>query len=311
MMENAQTSRREFLVSGLLTTLAASCSSDKHPFTPDASENITPSGKMVKLLSVDGEVVEVDQAFLKPLPDMHFTPSESIREGVPGKKFVMVIDLARCGNARKCVEGCQKMHSVLPPTEWIKVKEMQNADITGPYWFPQPCYQCDNPPCTKVCPVDATFKRTDGIVTIDNERCIGCKFCMAACPYSSRSFNFGDPKEKAYYKEHSLEPHSCNTSNAGMEGTVSKCDFCPGSAEKGELPACVTSCPNGVIFFGDENEDTVSNGDTTMRLSEFLRDRAAYRQFEELGTKPRVYYLPPVNRNFPFQPDTVAHNVEG
>src|SRR6185437_7866663 len=80
-----------------------------------------------------------------------------------------------------------------PQRQWIKVLRMQDAEHTAPYFFPQPCYHCDNPPCTKVCPVDATFKRQDGIVLIDNERFIGCRFCMAACPYGARSFNWALP----------------------------------------------------------------------------------------------------------------------
>lgn len=266
------------------------------------------SGEKVKVLTADGRLLEVDAELVT-----HHAAEDAammnIREGVPGRKFVMVIDLARCGNERKCIEGCQKMHNVLPPVEWIKVHRMQDTPLTGPYWFPQPCYQCDNPPCTKVCPVDATFKRTDGIVGIDSTRCIGCKFCMAACPYSARSFNFGRPEQEQYDKTHELKDPCCDT-RASTVGTVAKCDFCPDHAAKGKLPSCVTECPNGVIFYGDELEDTVTNGEETFRLKELLKKRAAYRQFEELGTKPRVYYLPPVNRQFPFEEDTEKHNVK-
>ena len=84
-------------------------------------------------------------------------------------------------------------------------------------------------------------------------------------------------------------------------GTVGKCDFCPDMVRKGELPHCVSACPNGVFFFGDMNEDSVTNGAETFRFSELIKDKAGYRLMEDLGTKPRVYYLPPVNRNFPFE----------
>jgi len=221
-----------------------------------------------------------------------------------------VIDLARCGNERKCIEGCQKMHNILPPVEYIKVKRMQDTELTAPYWFPQPCYHCDNPPCTKVCPVDATFKRSDGIVAVDNDRCIGCKFCMAACPYSARTFNFGRPEQVEYDKNHGCEEEGCCHTKASTVGTVYKCDFCPGSAARGILPTCVTECPNGTLFFGDEYEDTVTNGEETFRLKELLKTRAAYRQFEELGAKPRVYYLPPDKRQFPFEEAKEAHNTK-
>ena len=106
--------------------------------------------------------------------------------------------------------------------------------------------------------------------------------------------------------------YSPETSCPAKMGTVSKCDFCPDMARKGELPHCVTACPNGVFYFGDENEDAVSNGDTTVKLSQLLKDKFGYRYMEDLGTKPRVYYLPPVNRLFPFEEeseseDTIEH----
>jgi molybdopterin-containing oxidoreductase family iron-sulfur binding subunit len=232
----------------------------------------------------------------------------------------MVIDLGRCANARKCIEGCQKMHHKRPPVEWIKVKHMQDAESLAPYWMPQPCFHCDNPPCTKVCPVDATFKRQDGIVLIDNERCIGCRFCMAACPYNARTFNWGegwgDAKDEVTSasccgtkKEGDCCEYSPEKSFPGKMGTVEKCDFCPDMAREGKLPDCVTACPNGTIFFGDANEDAVSNGEETVRLSELLKKRSGYRYLEDLGTEPRVYYLPPVNRKFPFEEDPEAHNT--
>ena len=310
--DNSGNSRRDFLttgLTGLLATAALAGCGGAADFIPK-DENVALTGEKVKLLSVNGEIIEVDKAYLRPVPDLPNTTKVDERKGIEGKKFVMVIDLARCKNARKCVEGCQKMHHVLPPVEYVKVKEMNNADLTAPYWFPTMCYQCDNPPCTKVCPVDATFKRTDGVVAIDSERCIGCKFCMAACPYSARIFNFGKPEQVAYDKEHNQDHDKCHATERSNVGTVSKCDFCPDSAAKGELPSCVTSCPNGVFYFGDEIEDTVSNGESVVRLSTLLRDNAAYRQFENFGTKPRVYYLPPVNRLFPFKEDPIEHNQE-
>ncbi|MBL0102315.1 MAG: 4Fe-4S dicluster domain-containing protein [Bacteroidetes bacterium] len=188
---------------------------------------------------------------------------------------------------------------------------MQDSELASPYWFPTMCYHCDNPPCTKVCPVDATFKRTDGVVAVDPERCIGCKFCMAACPYSARTFNFGRPEQTKFTEENkdSIPENYCKT-GYGPEGTVSKCDFCTDRSAQGLLPACVVECPNGAIFHGDELEDAVTNGEDTYRLKELLRSRAGYRQFEELGTKPRVYYLPPVKRQFPFEDATEKFNTE-
>lgn len=303
--EHRDNKRRDFLKLGLIAggaTLASGLGISCH------SNHTKETGKKVKVLTADGKLVEVDSSYVTHHAAEHGFSGSSIREGIADKKFVMVIDLARCGNERKCIEGCQKMHNILPPVEYIKVKRMQDAELSAPYWFPQPCYHCDNPPCTKVCPVDATFKRSDGIVAVDNNRCIGCKFCMAACPYSARSFNFGRPEQVEHDKKEPCVGDSCCHTKASVVGTVYKCDFCPDTLAKGKLPSCVTECPNGTIFFGDENEDIVTNGEETFRLKELLKNRAAYRQFEELGTKPRVYYLPADKRQFPFEEAKEIHN---
>ncbi len=309
--EPEKSNRRKFLKFGLLAG-GASLAAGVALRTDILGESQASPGKKVKVLLADGTLAEVDSTHLKRHPAENKLTEHQIREGIEGKKFVMVIDLSRCANARKCVEGCQKMHHKQPPTEWIKVRKMQEAENTAPYWMPQPCFHCDNPPCTKVCPVDATFKRQDGIVLIDNERCIGCRFCMAACPYNARSFNWGENWGEA--PKDSVNSDGCcdytpESSYPAKMGTVEKCDFCPDMARKGELPDCVTACPNGTIFFGDANEDVVSNGDETVRLSELLKKRAGYRFMEDLGTEPRVYYLPAVNRQFPFEDDPEVHNA--
>jgi molybdopterin-containing oxidoreductase family iron-sulfur binding subunit len=290
-------SRREFLFTGLLATMAvAGCSDKKNPFKPE--QEVALTGEKVKLLSVDGEIIEVDKAYLKPVPDVPKLSNAEERKGIPGKKFVMVIDLSRCKNLKKCQSACHHMHHIHPGQNWIKVYSMQDAEHTAPYWQPTTCMHCDEPPCVKVCPVDATFKRQDGIVLIDSNRCIGCRFCMAACPYSTRVFNW----EKPDLPEEIADQHySCETSMPQIKGTVGKCDFCPDMVRKGELPHCVSACPNGVFMFGDMNEDSVTNGAETFRFSDLIKDKSGYRLMEDLGTKPSVYYLPPVNRNFPYE----------
>ena len=301
--------RRKFLKYGLLTGgVSLVALALQNQFLNATTEE---TGEKVKVLMANGELVEVDSKQINHHPAESKLSSLQAREGIEGRKFVMVIDLSRCANARKCVEGCQEMHHKAPPVEWIKVKEMHDGGETSPYWMPQPCFHCDNPPCTKVCPVDATFKRKDGIVLIDNERCIGCRFCMAACPYNARTFNWGDDWGAApgdSTKTSDCCTYSPETSYPGKVGTVDKCDFCPDMAREGKLPDCVTSCPNGTIFFGDANEDAVTNGEETFRLSELLKNRAGYRYLEDLGTEPRVYYLPAADRQFPFEPDLEVHN---
>jgi molybdopterin-containing oxidoreductase family iron-sulfur binding subunit len=121
---------------------------------------------------------------------------------------------------------------------------------------------------------------------------------MAACPYSTRVFNWEEPKQPEYVKQ---MPYSVENGYPRKKGVVEKCDFCPHMSREGKLPHCVTACPNGVFLFGDENEDAVTNGSETFVLSTLLKDKGGYRYMEELGTKPRVYYLPPVDRLFPFK----------
>ncbi len=253
------------------------------------------------------------------------------REGIKGKRWVMVIDLAKCRNARKCMDACQSAHHLRPEQHHINVLQMKDSENTAPYFMPKPCQHCDNPPCVSVCPVDATFKRPDGIVLIDNERCIGCRFCVAACPYSARVFHWNEPLKKGEYEENKEKYEDLiaagNTDEAKKveeelaynvelnvpqrKGTITKCLFSADRLRINELPYCVSACPNGVYYFGDENEDAVTNGTTkeTVRLSSLLRKNAGYRLMEELGTKPRVYYLPAKNRAFPFPEDELKkHN---
>lgn len=315
-------SLRTLLKAGAGLALGAAIAYKGGSWTVSGLEPVNQTGKKARLLSPDGEIVEVDEAYLTAATPRKHAGTVRDRIGLEGRKFVMVIDLARCKNARKCVTACQKMHHLPEEQELIKVLAMKDREDAPPYWLPKTCFHCDNPPCTKVCPVDATYKREDGLVLIDNERCIGCKFCMAACPYSTRVFNWAEedsgvhavseeggcghtPPRDALHTDYSAE-----TSYPSRAGTVTKCDFCPDMARIGQLPDCVTACPNGVIYFGDQNEDVVTNGSETVRFSTLIAERAGYRFMEELGTEPRVYYLPPVNRLFPFERGLDGHSEE-
>lgn len=290
-MENKKDcQRRAFLKSSLLlgaSALAANC------LFPGCNE-LTEDEETEKLLTIDGTLIEVNKSALK---HSQYNPVNAIesRKGIEGKHFVMVVDLSRCRNARNCVIACDHHHQLTPDRPYIKVLQMQDNEASAPYWMPKKCFHCDNPPCVKVCPVEATFKRSDGLVLIDNERCIGCRFCMAACPYSARVFNWGEPKPQE--TTHSYSPE---TSIPSQVGTVEKCDFCPDLLRQNKVPHCISACPNGVLYFGDRNSDSVTNGSETVRFSTLLKEKAGYRYHEELGTEPNVYYLPPVDRLFPF-----------
>ena len=266
-------------------------------------------GSKITALTSENKLIEVDSNEIEFKKSGKLSETELQkrgREGIKGRRWVMVIDLSKCRNARKCMNACNKAHNLYPEQHHINTLEMQENDDTAPYYMPKPCQHCDNPPCTAVCPVDATFKRQDGIVLIDNERCIGCRFCVAACPYSARVFNWKEPNNKP---EDIGKPYDIEKNVPQKKGTITKCLFSADRCREGELPYCVSSCPNGVYYFGDQNEDAVTNGTTkeTVSFSKLIEENAGYQLMEELGTKPRVYYLPPKNRLFPFKKDNTKH----
>jgi len=287
-----ESNRRKFLKLGLLSSISVVAGTKLVSDLASVDEN--HSSEKIRLLTPEGKMVEVDASNINKYPEAHITPEES-RKGLPNRKFVMVIDLAKCNNARSCVESCQKAHQLDYQEEFMKILLIQNNEEDAPYWFPKPCFHCDEPPCVTVCPTGATFKRDDNIVLVDNNRCIGCKFCITSCPYSARIFNWG---HKPKFENKNI-PYSPETGVPATEGTVMKCDFCPDLLRQGELPHCAKACPMGVIYFGDKNEDIVTNGIETLQFSKLIKDRVGYRHLEHLGTKPNVYYLPAVNRDFP------------
>ena len=291
--------RRKFLKLGVLAGGAAAVSGLGISALASDDEK---GGEKTKVLTADGKTVEVDSATVSKASScgMHSKTDAQIREGFPNKKFVMVVDLAKCKNALKCQDACNKHHYITGKNAWLKVYKMQEEQDTAPYWMPTMCQHCDEPACVTVCPVDATFKRRDGLVLIDNERCIGCRFCMAACPYGTRVFNWSEPDQK-WAMDAKPEPNPEYAGHPSELGTVDKCDFCPHMVDQGELPHCVSACPNDVFLYGDMYEDTVTNGSKqSFKLSKLLKDKAGYRLMDSLGTKPSVYYLPPVNRTDAF-----------
>ena len=309
MEDNNKNSRRKFLDKGLklgLVTAIGGVGLSKVANELNAKTS-TISNEKMELMTTDGTIIQVDSSEVMEMDSSKKEENHyNVREGIPNRKFVMVIDLAKCKNALKCVDACNKHHYVTGDNAWLKVHKMQESKDTAEYWMPRTCMHCDAPACVTVCPVDATFKRRDGLVLIDNERCIGCRFCMAACPYSTRVFNWSEPDygetSEITMNMHGLEHSSPDyAGKPSIKGTPDKCDFCPHTIKNGELPHCVTACPNGVFYFGDKYEDTVTNGEVTLRLTKLLEDKAGYRLLEELGTAPSVYYLPPVDRLVDFK----------
>ena len=295
---NNEEGRRKFLKFGALAAGLAVVGGGLQKAFSEEKE----TGEKVKVLNTsDGKVYEANTTNLRECNAPRVS-NEEVRKGIPNKKFVMVIDEAKCDGCKKCTDACQEAHFIPSEREWIKVFKMKDAEATAPYFMPKPCFHCDNPPCTKVCPVGGTFKRQDGIVLIDNERCIGCRSCMAACPYSTSFFNWSAPSAEETAAIGNM-PYSPERGLPRKMGTVEKCDFCPDMIRQGKMPHCVSGCPMDAIYFGDQNEDAVTNSSgVTVKLSQLLEDNGGYRHLEELGTEPRVYYLTAKNRKYP-KPD--------
>ncbi|MFP4475077.1 MAG: sulfate reduction electron transfer complex DsrMKJOP subunit DsrO [Desulfatibacillaceae bacterium] len=245
------------------------------------------------------------------------------QEDLSKSRWAMVVDLTKLNArvVQAAQEACHSVHNVpdfqaLPDSEmspgektrseikWIWPTGYENAFpnqmnqlprkqdahdqgfITGDITQVQPlvlCNHCEHPPCVRVCPTKATFQRDDGIVLMDFHRCIGCRFCMAACPYGARSFNWYEPVEadrKVLKGGGKVNPDFPTRT----KGVVEKCNFCAERLSKGQLPACVEACENEELLFGDMN-------DRESVVRKVLRERFAIRRKASLGTQPQVYYL--------------------
>jgi molybdopterin-containing oxidoreductase family iron-sulfur binding subunit len=220
-------------------------------------------------------------------------------QAMDGVKFVYCLNLTKCIGCRKCVYACVKENNPSrdPQIQYIKVLEMDNGSFdlekgnlhydpkTVPrpqkFYMPIQCHQCDNPPCVKVCPVEATWKEKDGIVVIDYDWCIGCRYCEAACPYGARSFNFTDPKVPA---DEVTTEQGFLSNRIRPRGVVEKCTFCLHRTRKGLLPACLEACPTGSRKFGNIL-------DPKSEVRAILETKRIYVLKEELNTLPRFYYF--------------------
>ncbi|MFW9929540.1 MAG: 4Fe-4S dicluster domain-containing protein [Candidatus Thorarchaeota archaeon] len=218
----------------------------------------------------------------------------------PNTAWGMVIDLQKCTGCQDYPEGqapcqtaCREMHNVPPEMDYIKIYQKQDNVMQKPYNFPRICMQCENPPCVNICPVGAAFRREDGdgLVLIDHGRCIGCRLCMAACPYETRYFNwykYDEPNKKIIPED---SPYYVTFHPRGV---TDKCDFCGGHlGYRGQISGCASACPEGALYYGNLKENAVTNSKgETINVTEIVKARGGYRYKEELGTHPRVYYLP-------------------
>lgn len=228
---------------------------------------------------------------------------------------VMVIDTNRCVGCWTCAVACKEINneplgfwwnrilttgpnqstaSAAPASENIDVPRGTYPDVEMAY-LPVACQHCNDAPCVKVCPVQATFRRDDGTVLIDYERCIGCRYCMAACLYGVRIFNWGDAEYApggvvGYGQDYRSDGRLVFTPERPV-GVVEKCTFCVERIDVGEQPFCCETCPVGARVFGDLN-------DADSEVSQLVNEGGAVQLHPELGTDPNVYYVP-IRRRIP------------
>lgn len=225
------------------------------------------------------------------------------KEALTADRWAMVVDMSRFkseDDIRKTIDACHHAHNVPDfrtpdgqvdrklEIKWIWKTTFKRAfpGQENPYMserlkempFLVLCNHCDNPSCVRVCPTKATFKLPDGITMQDMHRCIGCRFCMAACPYAARSFNWVDPAP-AVKKERLNREYPLRT-----KGVVEKCTFCTERLSVGKMPACVEAAPKGGLIFGDLK-------DPNSMVRKIVETRLTIRRKPELGTGPAIYYL--------------------
>jgi Fe-S-cluster-containing dehydrogenase component len=205
----------------------------------------------------------------------------------------MVINLEKCIGCEYCQRTCSATNDVLDDKPWNIVVEdqMENGDT---FFFSRPCLHCQDAPCVEVCPVQATYHREDGLVMMDYDRCIGCRYCEVACPYDARKFNWADRTD--------VNPYIPTWGEAEVprrpRGVVEKCTFCvhridaglaaglmPG-VDRDATPACVNECPVGARIFGNLKDEN-------SKVAQAIANNPTIRLREELGTEPSVYYIPP------------------
>ena len=222
-------------------------------------------------------------------------------KAIPGVLYGYGLDLSRCIGCRRCVYACvdENNQSKDPQIHWITVLRFKKgekwADLEesekyynpaqvpepGYFYMPVQCQQCENPPCVRACPTQATWKEPDGIVVVDYDWCIGCRYCMAACPYGARRFNWGEPARKS----EDINPTTHYLGNRPRpRGVVEKCTFCIQRVRNGRYPACVEACPVGARKFGNLL-------DPESEIRYLIEHKRVFRLKEDLNTNPKFYYF--------------------
>jgi len=241
-------------------------------------------------------------AYLEKLYRERFKDDTITIATIPAKEGVLwgyALNIGKCVGCRRCVKACvgENNQSRDPQIEWIRVLEMEKGSmdleksnhyyeherVPDPdhYYMPVQCQQCEDPPCCKVCPTKATWQEKDGIVVVDYNWCIGCRFCLAACPYWARRFNWTSPT----YHEGGINPDMHYLGNRPrFKGTMEKCTFCIQRSRAGRYTACVEACPVGARKFGNLL-------DPESEIRKLIATKRVFRLKEELGTHPKFFYF--------------------
>jgi molybdopterin-containing oxidoreductase family iron-sulfur binding subunit len=222
----------------------------------------------------------------------------SAKAPIEGVLFGYAFNVTRCEGYMECVAACVKENNLdrKSNTQYIRIFEMEHGEMSpevgdGKYFHEVPvedhfymgvqCYHCQNAPCTKACPVKATWTEPDGIVVVDYDWCIGCRYCIAACPYYGRRFNWNEPQVPL--KEMTKKQHYLGN-RMRHKGQMEKCTFCVQRSREGRLPACVEACPTGARVFGNLL-------DPKSEIRFVLKHKKVFRFKEELGTDPKFWYF--------------------
>ncbi len=199
-------------------------------------------------------------------------------------RYSMVIDLRKCVGCNACTAACKQANATPPGIFWSKVLNYE----TGEYpqarlrFLPLLCMHCQAAPCLDACPTGATYRGEGGLVLVDDDICIGCRYCIMACPYEARSYNSGRPQ--GYFSGQGLVEFEQVGYQQHPKSAIEKCNFCAPRLQEGKLPVCVVTCPSGARIFGDLD-------DPASDVSKLVASGLAKPRLEELGAQPSVFYI--------------------
>jgi len=285
--------RRTFLRSALLAGGTVGLAVTGVLTSRSGKQGDTPIGKdTIRLLDEPETIKTSEQSDV--LLRMQKELRKALKKPVEERRWIMVIDTRKCVGCHACTIACVSENKLPPGVVYRPVVEEEFGKYPNVQlrYFPRPCMQCESPSCTAVCPVNATWKREDGITAIDYEKCIGCRYCLTACPYGARTSDFGEyytegTPEKQPYEELPNNEYGKSWNRKDHQspvGNARKCHFCLHRLDEGLLPQCVTTCIGRATYFGDANDPESLVSELSVRPNQI-------KLLEEKGTQPKVIYL--------------------